>query len=92
MPIIRSSSDIQRNIGEIYELCRGSNEPVYITRNGRADLVVMDAKAYEEQFDLKQRVFEREMRLRDALVKSYEDVRGGLGTPLSEVRTEMGLA
>ena len=92
MPITRSSSDLQRNIGSIYELCRETKEPVYITRNGHADLVVMDAAAYEAQADLRQRVFEREMRLRDALVEARLDITAGRGKSLAEVRSEMGLS
>jgi len=39
-----------RNTMEISELCNRTNEPVYITKNGYGDLVVMSMKAYEERY------------------------------------------
>ncbi|MDR2267149.1 MAG: type II toxin-antitoxin system Phd/YefM family antitoxin [Christensenellaceae bacterium] len=39
-----------RKTTEISELCNSSNEPVFVTKNGYGDLVVMSMKAYEERF------------------------------------------
>ena len=39
-----------RNTTLISEMCHGTNEPVYVTKNGYGDLVVMSMKAYEERF------------------------------------------
>ena len=39
---IRPSAAIRQNYNEIADLCRDSQEPVYLTRNGEGDLVVMD--------------------------------------------------
>ena len=38
-----------RNTTEISELCNQTNEPVYVTKNGYGDLVIMSMKAYEER-------------------------------------------
>ncbi len=88
MPIIKPASDLQRNIGSIYDICQKTKEPVYITRNGESSLVVMDAQAYEEQVDIQHRIFEREMRAYQALMRGHEDVQAGRLTPFSEVRKE----
>ena len=48
MPQIRPISDL-RNTNEISELCHASNEPVYITKNGYGDLVVMSMENFERQ-------------------------------------------
>ncbi len=48
MPNIRTASELQRNMNAIYDLCESTKEPVYITRNGRESLVVMDAKALRD--------------------------------------------
>ncbi|MCH3957780.1 MAG: type II toxin-antitoxin system Phd/YefM family antitoxin [Olsenella sp.] len=45
MPNVRTASELQRNINAIYDLCESTKEPVYITRNGKESLVVMDAQA-----------------------------------------------
>ncbi|MBS7260566.1 MAG: type II toxin-antitoxin system Phd/YefM family antitoxin [Treponema sp.] len=47
MPQIKPITDL-RNTTEISELCNRTNEPVFITKNGYGDLVVMSMKAYED--------------------------------------------
>ncbi|MGA1819695.1 MAG: type II toxin-antitoxin system Phd/YefM family antitoxin [Thermoplasmatota archaeon] len=47
MTIIRPISDLRNDFSEISELCHQNDEPVYITRNGRGDLVVMSLAHYE---------------------------------------------
>jgi prevent-host-death family protein len=47
MPVIRASADLSNNYNEISELCRKYSEPVFITKNGTVDIVVMSIEAYE---------------------------------------------
>jgi len=47
MAIIRPSSDLRNNYNEISEFCRTHNEPVFITKNGAGDLVVLSNAEYE---------------------------------------------
>ncbi|MDT3699541.1 MAG: type II toxin-antitoxin system Phd/YefM family antitoxin [Thermincola sp.] len=51
MPQIRPITDL-RNTNEISELCHKSKEPVFITKNGYGDLVVMSMETYERQMAL----------------------------------------
>ena len=39
---IRPSAAIRQNYNEIAEFCKRTGEPVYLTKNGEGDLVVMD--------------------------------------------------
>ena len=48
MPEIRPSSDLRNKYNEISEFCHKYSEPVYITKNGRGDLVVMGIDTYEK--------------------------------------------
>ena len=41
---IRPSAAIRQNYNEIAELCRKTKTPVYLTKNGEGDLVVMVIK------------------------------------------------
>ena len=45
--MIRPSSDLRNHYNEISEFCHKHNEPVYITKNGYGDLVVMTNENYE---------------------------------------------
>lgn len=92
MPITRTASDLQRNIGEIYELCEQNNRPIYITRNGHTDLVVMSASAYEEQELLRQQVYEYEMDLRARATRIYQEMKAGHEKSFSQINEEMGIA
>ena len=52
MPSIRPISDLRNSANEISDFCRQSREPVYITRNGTGDMVVLNIEEYERQMAL----------------------------------------
>lgn len=47
MPAIRPITEL-RNTTAISELCHRLNEPVFITKNGCEDLVIMSSEAYDK--------------------------------------------
>lgn len=49
MPNIRPISDLRNNANDISEFCHKSREPVFITKNGVGDRVVMSVETYERQ-------------------------------------------
>ena len=48
MPNIRSSADLRNSYNDISEFCHTYCEPVFITKNGKGDLVVMSIETYEQ--------------------------------------------
>jgi prevent-host-death family protein len=46
MPIIKPISDLRNKANEISELVHKSKEPVFITKNGEGDMVVMSIAHY----------------------------------------------
>lgn len=46
MPIIKPISDLRNKSNEISELAHNANEPIFITKNGKGDLVVMSMTYY----------------------------------------------
>lgn len=48
MPIIKPISDLRNKSNEISELAHSTNEPIYITKNGEGDLVVMSMAHYSK--------------------------------------------
>jgi prevent-host-death family protein len=63
MPIIKPISDLRNNFNQISEICHKDGEPVFITKNGQGDLVVMSMALYEKQqalLDLYQKLSEAE--------------------------------
>jgi len=49
MPSIRPISDLRNHSNEISEFCRTAHEPVFITKNGVGDMVVLSLEMYERQ-------------------------------------------
>ena len=47
MAIIRPSSDLRNRYNELSELCHQHSEPVFITKNGTGDLVLLSNEQYE---------------------------------------------
>lgn len=46
MPNIRPITDL-RDTNTISDICHSSNEPIFITKNGYGDLVIMSMETYE---------------------------------------------
>jgi prevent-host-death family protein len=66
---IRPSAAIRKNYNEISELCKNTGEPVYLTKNGSGDLVVMDIESFARR--------ESMLKLRETLLQAEEDRLAG---------------
>ena len=82
---IKPSAAIRKNYKEISELCKRSGEPVFLTKNGEGDLVVMDIEAFARR--------ESMLRLRENLISAEEGRQSGKpGYSIDEVSTMMKAA
>ncbi|HBP38078.1 MAG TPA: prevent-host-death protein [Clostridiales bacterium] len=66
---IKPSAAIRQNYNEIAALCKSTGEPVFLTKNGEGDLVVMDIDTYVRR--------EKMLRLREELLAVEEDRLAG---------------
>jgi len=69
MPQIRPIKDL-RNTTEISDLCHQKNEPIFITKNGYGDLVVMSIETYEKsiaKLELYQKLAEAEAEIKNGV-------------------------
>jgi PHD/YefM family antitoxin component YafN of YafNO toxin-antitoxin module len=62
MIYIKPSAAIRKNYNEIAALCKQTGEPVYLTKNGSGDLVVMDVEAFAQR--------ESMLKLRESLMRA----------------------
>lgn len=49
LPAIRPVSDLRTDLAGICDEARETQQPIFMTKNGKASLVVIDCVAYEEQ-------------------------------------------
>ena len=49
MPQIRPVSDLRNNFADISKMVHETAEPVFLTKNGYGDMVVMSIEAYERK-------------------------------------------
>lgn len=68
MPTIMPIRDL-RNTSEISELAHKKQEPIFITKNGYSDLVVMSAELYEK--------FAQINRIDQAIYEAEKEVENG---------------
>ena len=52
MPSIRPISELRNSANELSDYCRQTRGPVYITRNGTGDMVLLNVEEYERRMAL----------------------------------------
>ena len=82
MPVIRPVSDLRNNFSSISETVHSDDEPIFLTKNGVGDMVVMSIEHYEKQLariELYQKLNEARDEIRNgAVAKDAREVLKGL--------------
>lgn len=82
MPIIKPISDLRNKSNEILELAHKTNEPIFITKNGEGNLVVMSISHFSK--------LQSKIELLSILsVAQNQKARGDKGKTLKEVMTNI---
>jgi PHD/YefM family antitoxin component YafN of YafNO toxin-antitoxin module len=74
---IRSLSDFKRNTSELLERLKKTGNPLVLTIIGKAELVIQDAKAYQDLLDRVQTI--------EGIQRGRADVKAGRTTPARKV-------
>jgi PHD/YefM family antitoxin component YafN of YafNO toxin-antitoxin module len=81
---IHSLTDFQRHAKEHIERLKETGRPEVLTVNGKAEIVVQDAAAYQKLLDLVDR-----LEAIEGIQKGLESMNRGEGKPAQEVFTQM---
>lgn len=82
MPVIKPISDLRNKARELSSICHDSGEPIFITKNGEGDMVLMSLAAYER--------LQAQLELYKQLDEAESDVRSGdRGASVSAVRRRL---
>ncbi|RCW51594.1 type II toxin-antitoxin system Phd/YefM family antitoxin [Halanaerobium sp. ST460_2HS_T2] len=88
MPTIRPVSDLRNNFKEISDVCHENGEPVFLTKNGRGDMVVMSIAQFEKQqalLELYKKLGEAEKESENnAPTTSHDDLMNQMRKKLNE--------
>ena len=80
--IIKASAALRNEYGAISDLAKTTKEPIYITKNGEGDLVVMSIDAFEKR--------EQMLELRAKVLQAEQERIEGAGTmSVSEARKQL---
>lgn len=83
MPQIIPIRDL-KDTAKISQMCSESKEPIYITKNGYGDMVIMSMRTYEERLGMAD--------IYAKLAEAEEDVRAGrifdAASSLSDIRAK----
>lgn len=79
MPEIIPIRDL-KNTNVISQRCHASQEPIFVTKNGYGDMVIMSMEAYERQMVM------NEVYAKLAAAEAQHEL--GLGRPLAELLQE----
>ena len=71
MPDIRPVSELRNNFSDISRLVHENNSPVFLTKNGYGDMVVMSVEAYEK---LVSDNYINKKLLRQAVILSFQRI------------------
>jgi prevent-host-death family protein len=74
---IRSLSDFKRKTSELITRLKSTGDPLVLTINGRAEVVVQDAEAYQDLLDRVETI--------EALHRGFADVDAGRTKPARAV-------
>ena len=80
--IIKASTVLRNDYAGISNLAKETNEPIYITKNGDGDLVVMNIEAFEKR--------EQMLKLRERVLKAEQErIEGQPTMSVSEARRRL---
>ena len=79
---IKSSTDLRNNYSEISKICHETEEPMFITKNGRGNLVIMSIDLFNKMFFGKNELY-------NSLEASEESVRNGKTSLLEATLTRI---
>ena len=73
---IIASAKIRTNYNAVIEECRQTGEPVYLTKNGQGEAVIMDIASFERR--------EQTLRAQQMVLEAYVDQLAGAKTYSTE--------
>lgn len=102
MTKIIPSTDLRNKYNEISKYCLSTNEPVFVTKNGRCDLIIMSPLAFEHfEYDRIDKMvakkfeknfhefFDLKKNVYQKIQQAIKEIESGKGSSFDEIIQEM---
>lgn len=84
MPTVLPVTELQRNTATLTDEAMRTKEPIYLTRRGKAVVVLFDAAEYDREMSYRRAIAEREERVRAGISRGHVELERGESAPLCE--------
>ena len=84
MPAVASLTDFNRNQNTVLANLKDTQKPMYLTKNGKACAVIMDAEAFDRMMAEREEARALEERVCQGILRGIEEFQHGKATPAAE--------
>ena len=89
MPAVLPVTEMQRNSASLVDTAMQTKEPIYLTRHGKAAVVVIDAAEFDSRMAFRDALLERERRVYEGVLRGEAEIASGNGIALEDALAQL---
>lgn len=89
MPTVLPVTELQRNTAALTDEAMRTKEPIYLTRRGKAAVVLLDAAEYDREMSYRKAIIEREKSVYAGISRGHDELRRGESASLDETLSQL---
>ena len=89
MPTVLPVTELQRNTAALTDEAMRTKEPIYLTRRGKAAVVLLDAAEYDREMSYCKAIIEREKSVYAGITRGHDELRRGESASLDETLSQL---
>ena len=89
MPTVLPVTEPQRNTVALTDEAMRTKEPIYLTRRGKAAVVLLDAAEYDREMSYRKAIIDREKRVCEGITRGHDELGRGESASLDETLSQL---
>lgn len=89
MPTVLPVTELQRNTAALTDEAMRTKEPIYLTRRGKAAVVLLDAAEYDREMSYRKTIIEREKNVYAGISRGHDELGRGESASLDETLSQL---
>lgn len=81
-------TELQGNLAAFVDEAMQTKEPIYLTRRGKAAVVLLDAAEYDREMSYRKAIIEREKRVYEGIAQGHNELARGESFSLDETLSQ----